>query len=34
VVPLAAGAGFLTAEWPGAVFGLVVGIFLWRIRSG
>lgn len=33
VIPLAGGAGFLTADWPGLVFGLLLGVFLWRLRS-
>jgi hypothetical protein len=32
VIPLAAGAGFFTATWPGFIFGLVVGTFLWKMR--
>lgn len=33
VVPLAGAAGFLTASWPGLAFGLLLGAFLWRLRS-
>jgi hypothetical protein len=33
VVPIvAAGSGWLFAGWPGALFGAVVGTFIWRSR--
>jgi hypothetical protein len=32
VIPVAGAAGFFTAQWLGLVFGLVVGVFLWRLR--
>jgi hypothetical protein len=33
VVPIvAAGSGWVFAGWPGALFGAVVGTFIWRSR--
>lgn len=26
------GVGFLVAEWPGAVFGALLGFFAWKLR--
>ena len=33
VIPLAGGAGFLTASWLGLIFGVTLGYFLFRTRS-
>lgn len=31
-IPVAALGGYMAADWPGAVFGVVAGYFLWRSR--
>ena len=33
MVPVGLGVGWLVASWPGAVFGGVIGVFLWRSRA-
>ena len=33
MVPVGASVGWLVANWPGAIFGVVIGIFLWRSRA-
>ena len=30
MVPVGLSVGWLVANWPGAIFGGVIGIFLWR----
>ena len=32
MVPVGLAVGWMVADWPGAVFGGVIGIFLWRSR--
>jgi hypothetical protein len=31
--PVGATVGYLVAGWPGAIFGGVIGFFLWRSRA-
>ncbi len=31
-VPLAAGAGWVGAGWPGLIFGALAGFLIWRAR--
>jgi hypothetical protein len=33
MLPVGAGVGFLVGNWPGAIFGGVIGFFLWRSRA-
>lgn len=32
IAPLCLAVGWFVAGWPGAVFGGIVGVFLWRSR--
>ena len=31
--PVGLGVGWVVAGWPGAIFGGVIGFFLWRSRA-
>ena len=33
MIPVCAGVAWFVAGWPGAIFGGVIGIFLWRMRA-
>ena len=33
MVPAGLSVGWVVANWPGAIFGCVIGIFLWRSRA-
>lgn len=33
MVPVGVAVGWFVANWPGAIFGGVIGIFLWRSRA-
>ena len=33
MLPVGATVGYLVADWPGAIFGGVIGFFLWRSRA-
>ena len=33
MVPVGLAVGWFVADWPGAVFGGVIGFFLWRSRA-
>jgi hypothetical protein len=33
MVPVGLAVGWMVADWPGAIFGGVIGIFLWRSRA-
>lgn len=33
MLPVGAGVGYLVGNWPGAIFGGVIGFFLWRSRA-
>ncbi len=33
MVPVGLVVGWFVADWPGAIFGGVIGIFLWRSRA-
>ena len=33
MIPVCAGVAWFIAGWPGAIFGGVIGIFLWRMRA-
>ena len=33
MIPVGLAVGWFVANWPGAVFGGVVGIFFWRVRA-
>ena len=33
MLPVGVGVGYLVANWLGAIFGGVIGFFLWRSRA-
>jgi hypothetical protein len=33
MIPVGLAVGWFVANWPGAIFGGIVGIFLWRSRA-
>jgi hypothetical protein len=33
MVPVGLAVGWFVASWPGAIFGGIVGVFLWRSRA-
>jgi hypothetical protein len=33
MIPVGLAVGYFVAFWPGAIFGGVIGIFLWRSRA-
>jgi len=33
MVPVGGAVGYLVAAWPGALFGGLIGVFLWRSRA-
>ena len=33
MIPIGLAVGYFVAYWPGAIFGGVIGIFLWRSRA-
>ncbi len=33
MIPVCAGVAWFVAGWPGAIFGGIIGIFLWRMRA-
>ena len=33
MVPVGLVAGFVAAQWAGAIFGGIIGVFLWRSRA-
>jgi hypothetical protein len=33
MLPVGAAVGYFVADWPGAIFGGVIGFFLWRSRA-
>lgn len=33
MVPVGLAVGWMVADWPGAIFGGLIGVFLWRSRA-
>jgi hypothetical protein len=33
MVPVGLAVGWFVASWPGAIFGGIIGVFLWRSRA-
>jgi hypothetical protein len=33
MIPVGLAAGYVAANWAGAIFGGIIGIFLWRSRA-
>jgi hypothetical protein len=33
MIPVGLAVGYFVAHWPGAIFGGIIGVFLWRSRA-
>jgi hypothetical protein len=33
MIPVGSAVGWFVASWPGAIFGGIIGVFLWKSRA-